>query len=72
MFGNGLNFVLQDDEEVFAAVHAAVKEGYRHIDCAAIYRNERAVGSAIKKLIIEGTIVRSDLFVASKVSAFVL
>lgn len=49
-------------------MHAAVKIGYRHLDCAAIYRNERAVGSAIKKLIIEGTVEREDLFITSKVS----
>lgn len=56
----------ENDEDVFNAVHAAVKIGYRHLDCAAIYRNERAVGSAIKKLIIEGTIERDDLFITSK------
>ena len=44
-----------------------MKLGYRHLDCAAIYRNERAVGSAIKQLIVEGTVTREDLFVASKV-----
>ena len=60
--------MLQSDDEVFSAVHTAVKIGYRHLDCAAIYRNERAVGSAIKKLIIEGTVTREDLFITSKVS----
>ena len=52
---------------MFDAVHSAVKIGYRHLDCAAIYRNERAVGSAIKKLIVEGTVEREELFVCSKV-----
>lgn len=56
----------ENDDDVFKAVHAAVKLGYRHLDCAAIYRNERAVGSAIKKLIVEGTIEREDLFITSK------
>ncbi|KAL4224975.1 Alcohol dehydrogenase [NADP(+)] [Mactra antiquata] len=56
----------QGDEDVFNAVHTAVKNGYRLLDCAPIYRNERAVGSAIKKLIIEGTIQREDIFVCSK------
>ncbi|XP_053384554.1 aldo-keto reductase family 1 member B1-like [Mercenaria mercenaria] len=56
----------EDDDDVFNAVHTAVKVGYRHLDCAAIYRNEIAVGSAIKKLIIEGTVQREDLFITSK------
>lgn len=54
------------DDDVINAVHTAVKCGYRHLDCAAIYRNERAVGSAIKQLIVEGTVTREDLFIASK------
>jgi len=35
--------------EVEKAVEVALKEGYRHIDCAAIYRNESEVGEGIRK-----------------------
>ena len=49
------------------AVKAAVRCGYRHIDCAAIYRNERAVGHALKELFTEGIIQREDIFITSKV-----
>lgn len=56
----------ETDDDVFNAVHTAVKCGYRHLDCAALYRNERAVGSAIKRLIVEGTVTREDLYVVSK------
>ncbi|XP_050408874.1 1,5-anhydro-D-fructose reductase [Patella vulgata] len=56
----------QDDDAVIAAVKLAVRAGYRHIDCAAIYRNERAVGHAIKQLIVEDVVKREDLFVTSK------
>ena len=40
----------------------AFKLGYRHIDTAHIYRNERGVGSAIKK----SGIPREEIFLTSK------
>ncbi|CAG2237566.1 unnamed protein product [Mytilus edulis] len=55
------------EDDVLKAVRIAVKAGYRHLDCAAIYRNERAVGQALKQLIVESTITRKDIFVTSKV-----
>ncbi|XP_071122499.1 aldo-keto reductase 1B-like isoform X1 [Mytilus edulis] len=54
------------EDDVLKAVRIAVKAGYRHLDCAAIYRNERAVGQALKQLIVESTITRKDIFVTSK------
>lgn len=57
----------QNEEDVIQAVKTAVRCGYRHIDCAAIYRNERAVGHALKELFVEGIIQREDIFVTSKV-----
>ncbi|KAJ8298867.1 hypothetical protein KUTeg_022927, partial [Tegillarca granosa] len=56
----------QGEEEVIAAVKTALKCGYRHLDCAAIYRNERAVGHAIKESFVENTVKREDLFICSK------
>ena len=49
-----------------AAVRAALRAGIRHIDCASIYRNEIAVGSAIHVALCEGEVVRSDLWLTSK------
>ena len=45
------------------AVREAIEAGYRHIDTAAIYRNERSVGRGIK----DSGIKREDIFVTSKV-----
>ena len=52
--------------EVGAAVLAALMAGYRHIDCASCYGNEREVGTALKHAIRDKGIRRSDLFVTSK------
>nr|CAB3465044.1 unnamed protein product [Digitaria exilis] len=48
------------------AIYAAVKAGYRHIDCAAAYRNEKEVGMALKKLFEDGVVKREDMFITSK------
>ena len=48
------------------AVSAAIQIGYRHIDCAAIYGNEKAVGAGIRDGINEAGIARSDIWVTSK------
>ena len=47
--------------EVEAAVGAALKLGYKHIDAAAVYGNEAEVGSAIATAIEGGIIAREDL-----------
>merc|ERR1711892_180551 len=49
--------------EVTAAVEAALKEGYRHLDCASLYANEKEVGAGIKA----GGVPRDQIFVTSKV-----
>ncbi len=51
-----------DDETGVVAVKKALEVGYRHIDTAAGYDNERSVGIAVK----ESGIPREDIFVTSK------
>ncbi|WVZ98825.1 hypothetical protein U9M48_044205 [Paspalum notatum var. saurae] len=48
------------------AIYAAVKAGYRHIDSAVAYRNQKEVGLALKKLFEDGVVKRDDLFITSK------
>jgi len=52
--------------EVKAAVVAAVNAGYRHIDCAEKYGNEKEVGEAFAEIFAAGIVKREDLFVTSK------
>jgi alcohol dehydrogenase (NADP+) len=52
-------------EDVAAAVLGAVSVGYRHVDCASVYGNERLVGRALRA-ILEGGIRREDLWITSK------
>ena len=51
--------------KVAAAVEYALKIGYRHIDAAAIYQNEKEVGEGIKAALDAG-IKREDIFITSK------
>ena len=48
------------------AVSAAIQAGYRHIDCAAIYGNEREVGEGIKFGLAAAGLERGDIWVTSK------
>ncbi|XP_048395965.2 aldo-keto reductase family 1 member A1-B isoform X1 [Stegostoma tigrinum] len=53
--------------EVKEAVWNAVKTGYHHIDCAAVYNNEAEIGEFFKEHVGADKIVRrEELFVTSK------
>jgi D-xylose reductase len=47
-------------------VYNAIKTGYRMLDGACDYGNEKEVGQGIKKALDEGLCKREDLFVVSK------
>lgn len=61
----GLGTWFIDDDKVADAVREAVKIGYRHIDTAQAYGNERGVGEGVRTC----GIPREELFVVSKVAA---
>nr|WP_321509679.1 aldo/keto reductase [uncultured Celeribacter sp.] len=61
----GLGTWMIDDDKVAEAVKAAVKLGYRHIDTAQAYANERGVGEGVRNC----GVARDELFVTTKLDA---
>ncbi|KAG1466493.1 hypothetical protein G6F56_004677 [Rhizopus delemar] len=58
----GLGTWQSKSQEVYQAVLTALKAGYKHIDTAAVYRNEKEVGQAIK----DSGIPRKEIFITTK------
>ena len=56
---------IPDGEEAYNSVMFALKNGYRHIDTAKAYGNEKSVGKAIKDFGIS----REEVFVTTKLPA---
>ena len=50
-------------DETIAAVETALTTGYRHIDTAAAYLNEREVGEGIRRSGLD----RSEIFIETKI-----
>ncbi|XP_035544774.1 NADPH-dependent aldo-keto reductase, chloroplastic-like [Juglans regia] len=48
------------------ALATAIKVGYRHIDCAQLYGNEKEIGLILKKLFEDDVVKREDLWITSK------
>ena len=53
--------------EVGQSIKDAVEVGYRHIDCALVYDNEKEVGDGIQEVLRGGIVKREDLFIIGKV-----
>ncbi|WP_328540195.1 aldo/keto reductase [Streptomyces sp. NBC_00344] len=53
-----------DPADTVAATRAALETGYRHIDTAGMYGNEKEVGQAVR----ESGLAREDVFVTSKLN----
>lgn len=62
----GFGFWKVDRETCAETTFEAIKAGYRHLDCAADYGNEKEVGEGIKKAIESGLCTREELWVTSK------
>ncbi|WP_045276488.1 aldo/keto reductase [Microbacterium terrae] len=59
----GLGVFQSPPDETAAAVQTALEVGYRHIDTAAAYGNERQVGDGIRRSGLD----RADVFIETKV-----
>ena len=55
------------NDEAEESTYVAIKTGYRLIDTAEYYGNEKGVGLGIKKAIKEGIIKREDVFITTKI-----
>lgn len=62
----GLGTWKSKPDQVYQAVREAVRIGYRHIDCAAVYGNEKEVGKALKESFEDGIVSREDMWITSK------
>ncbi|KAL3286151.1 hypothetical protein HHI36_000663 [Cryptolaemus montrouzieri] len=54
------------DEELERALETALEAGYRHIDTAYVYQNEKVIGKVLKRWISNGKLKREDIFLVTK------
>lgn len=62
----GLGLWKIDKAVVADVVVEAIRQGYRHLDSACDYGNEKQVGEGIRRALDEGLCTREDLWVTSK------
>ena len=60
-------YQVADGIECEQSVLSAIRAGYRLIDTAQAYGNEKAVGAGIKAAIDEKIVTRDELFITTKV-----
>ncbi|XP_037936754.1 aldo-keto reductase family 1 member B1-like isoform X2 [Teleopsis dalmanni] len=62
----GLGTWNSSEADVGEAVRIALLVGYRHFDCAHVYRNEHIIGPALSAALEEQYLDREQLFITSK------
>ena len=59
---------ISEDDNVNEPLRHAIEDvGYRHIDTAEIYNNEKAIGATLKQIFINGKVKREEIWVTSKI-----
>lgn len=66
----GLGTWRAPNEEIEKALNSALEIGYRHIDTAPVYMNEKAIGNVLKQWLSTGRLKRDELFVCTKLPPF--
>jgi alcohol dehydrogenase (NADP+) len=61
--GLGTARITGNTSEVIAS---AIQNGFRHIDCAFMYKNQKEIGIGIKEGLKRTGLARSDLWITSK------
>lgn len=64
----GLGTWTLTNEEAENSVYHALKDGYRLIDTAQYYGDEKGVGEGVRRAISEGIVTREEVFITTKVS----
>lgn len=62
----GLGTWKSEKRKVGKAIEIALNNGYRHVDCAAIYGNEKEIGDTFTKVFSEGKVQRKEVWITSK------
>ena len=62
----GLGTYNMDSRESEFMTYEAIKYGYRHIDTAAVYKNEDGVSRALERIFNETQLKREEIFITTK------
>lgn len=62
----GFGTLIPDRATARQAIKVALEAGFRHLDCAELYRNEDVVGEVMREAFEAGTLSRKELFVTTK------
>uniref|UniRef100_A0A1Q3FNX6 Putative aldo-keto reductase n=1 Tax=Culex tarsalis TaxID=7177 RepID=A0A1Q3FNX6_CULTA len=54
------------NEEVEKALNEALEAGYRHIDTAPVYHNEKTIGKVLREWLDAGKVTREELIIVTK------
>ncbi|KAJ3652016.1 hypothetical protein Zmor_018017 [Zophobas morio] len=69
-FGSNTGAPPEKGEELEKVIDSAIQTGYRHIDTAFFYRNEKIIGNTLQKWFKSGKLEREEIFITTKLPIF--